>query len=153
MQVLYYFLGKTLVLQPDGDSVFVAGEGYHPMLPTGPGLYNVCHLPAADSREAVQGSPEQRKAASQNAVATVGGPQPGASMASNIVSAPSSLLSPRGRAKLGSGEAGEKAGRAGKLGPPVNSLVDAVMALMDCPHPLEMLADKASYGDDGAISR
>ena len=41
-QVLYYFLGKMLVLQPDSEHRFVqAHEAQHPMLPSGPGLYTL----------------------------------------------------------------------------------------------------------------
>ncbi len=40
-QVMYYFMGKMMVLQPDGEHTFVRGEGDHPMLPPGPGLYTL----------------------------------------------------------------------------------------------------------------
>ena len=39
-QVMYYFLGKMFVLQPDEQLSFVK-EPYHPMLPPGPGLYTL----------------------------------------------------------------------------------------------------------------
>ena len=39
------------------------------------------------------------------------------------------------------------------LGPPAPTLLDAVMELLDHPHPLETLREPASYGDEGAISR
>ena len=42
VQVLYYFLGKMLVLQPDADHWFVQpNEAQHPMLPPGAGLYTL----------------------------------------------------------------------------------------------------------------
>jgi len=41
MQVMYYFLGKMLVMQPDREHTFVKGEADHPMLPAGPGLYTL----------------------------------------------------------------------------------------------------------------
>lgn len=41
VQVMYYFMGKMLVLQPDQDHTFVKGEPDHPMLPMGPGLYTL----------------------------------------------------------------------------------------------------------------
>jgi hypothetical protein len=40
-QVMYYFLGKMLVLQPDTQHTFVKGEPDHPMLAPGPGLYTL----------------------------------------------------------------------------------------------------------------
>ena len=36
---MYYFLGRTLVLQPDEAQRFVYGGADHPMLPPGPNLY------------------------------------------------------------------------------------------------------------------
>jgi hypothetical protein len=36
---MFDFIGKMMVLQPPSDASFVAGEGYHPLLPAGPGLY------------------------------------------------------------------------------------------------------------------
>ena len=41
IQVMYYFLGRTLVLQPDEEHSFVYGVGDHPMLPRGPNLYTL----------------------------------------------------------------------------------------------------------------
>jgi hypothetical protein len=41
LQVMYYFLGKMIVLQPDEEHTFVKGEPGHPMLPPGPGLYTL----------------------------------------------------------------------------------------------------------------
>jgi hypothetical protein len=39
------------------------------------------------------------------------------------------------------------------LGPQPASLEQALQALMDCPHPLETLADPGAYMDSGSISR
>ena len=36
---MFHAVGQVLVLQPDEHLTFVGGEGYHPMLPPGPGLY------------------------------------------------------------------------------------------------------------------
>ena len=38
---MYYFVGRMMVLQPDGEQTFVRGVPYHPMLPPGPGLYTL----------------------------------------------------------------------------------------------------------------
>lgn len=42
---------------------------------------------------------------------------------------------------------------APQLGTPAPTLTDAIMELLDLPHPLDTLADTASYGDGGTISR
>ena len=60
LQVMYYFLGKMFVLQPDEEQSFVR-EPYHPMLPPGPGLYTI-HEP---SRLASRAGDMRRAAASQ----------------------------------------------------------------------------------------
>jgi hypothetical protein len=39
------------------------------------------------------------------------------------------------------------------LGPPAPTLFDAVMELLDNPHPLDQLSEVGAYGPDGAISR
>jgi hypothetical protein len=38
---MFNFVGQVMVLQPDAELTFVGGEGYHPMLPPGPGLFLV----------------------------------------------------------------------------------------------------------------
>ena len=51
--VMYFFVGKMLVLQPDMEHNFVRpGEEYHPMLPTGPGLYTLRTPTALDAMAA-----------------------------------------------------------------------------------------------------
>ena len=39
------------------------------------------------------------------------------------------------------------------IGPPAATLFDAIMELLDFPHPLDMLSEVTAYGPDGAISR
>ncbi len=39
------------------------------------------------------------------------------------------------------------------LGEPAASLTDAIMELLNNPHPLDTLSETAAYGPDGAISR
>ena len=41
VQVLYYAIGKQLMLQPDAGLTFVRGEGYHPLFPPETGLFIV----------------------------------------------------------------------------------------------------------------
>ena len=51
--VMYFFVGKMLVLQPDMEHNFVRpGEEYHPMLPSGPGLYTLRAPTALDAMAA-----------------------------------------------------------------------------------------------------
>lgn len=38
-RVMFNSIGQTLILQPDEKSTFVAGEGYHPLLPQKPGIF------------------------------------------------------------------------------------------------------------------
>jgi hypothetical protein len=40
-QLMFDFIGQVWVLQPEEEATYVAGEGYHPLLPPGPGLYLV----------------------------------------------------------------------------------------------------------------
>lgn len=39
------------------------------------------------------------------------------------------------------------------LGPPAPTLFEAIMELLDHPHPLDMLSEVTAYGPDGNISR
>ena len=39
------------------------------------------------------------------------------------------------------------------LGTPAPTLFDAIMELLDTPHPLDMLSEVTAYGPDGGISR
>ena len=39
VQVMYYALGRTFLLQPDESQSFVFGGADHPMLPPGPNLF------------------------------------------------------------------------------------------------------------------
>lgn len=43
--------------------------------------------------------------------------------------------------------------QAPAVGPPAPTLFDAIMELLDFPHPLDMLSEVTAYGPDGAISR
>ena len=40
-----------------------------------------------------------------------------------------------------------------RTGPPAPTLFDAIMELLDHPHPLDTLSEVTAYGPDGAISR
>ncbi|KAL0054462.1 hypothetical protein WJX82_009173 [Trebouxia sp. C0006] len=103
--VMYFFVGKMMVLQPDKEHRFIAkDEPYHDMLPAHPGLW-VLRQPNVT-------------AVSKKAAPSL------AAMANDA---------PKGK--------------------PAASLRDAVMDLMNYPHPLDTLGEPSAYGPDGAISR
>eukprot|EP00193_Tetraselmis_chui_P001022 CAMPEP_0177764746 /NCGR_PEP_ID=MMETSP0491_2-20121128/7581_1 /TAXON_ID=63592 /ORGANISM="Tetraselmis chuii, Strain PLY429" /LENGTH=724 /DNA_ID=CAMNT_0019280965 /DNA_START=198 /DNA_END=2368 /DNA_ORIENTATION=+ len=91
--VLYSFVGRMMVLQPGSDLTFTGTEGYHPMMPSGAGLYTMRDPTLRDALPA------------------------GAACAHST------------------------------------ALSRAVMAFMDAPHPLDILADRRAYGHEGQISR
>ena len=153
-QVMYSFIGKMLVLQPDPEQSFVKGEGGHIMLPPGPGLYTLREPTLLADMASSARAEVARSASALSSTASQLGESArqyaldrGTSPLSNI--SPATNLSARSLRKSTTFTAPSPP----QLGPPAASLADAVMELMDCPHPLEMLADGASYGPDGAISR
>ncbi|KAK9814859.1 hypothetical protein WJX73_000354 [Symbiochloris irregularis] len=142
-KVMYYYLGRVMVLQPDASLRFVhSEEAQHPLLPQGCGLYTlrapgtaaagVSKLARTLSWEATQRLADTVSLASEKLEAAVSNIQPAAGLF--------------GRAK-------QKALPAIPKSPPVASLTDAVMELLNSPHPLEILGNVKSYGHDGAISR
>mmetsp|Transcript_5936 Transcript_5936/g.11587 ORF Transcript_5936/g.11587 Transcript_5936/m.11587 type:complete len:741 (-) Transcript_5936:123-2345(-) len=57
-RVMFNTIGQTLIVQPDEDTSFVNGEGYHPLLPKGPKIFalkhaksqeNLCNGPALET--------------------------------------------------------------------------------------------------------
>lgn len=154
-QIMFDFVGKVLVLQPDPASAFVArGERPHPMLPPVAGLY-VLREPtpfntvaatlqrdAGYVREAVQAAISNLPAAA--AAATTGG----AAEQAPAPAPPAALAPAAARSK-----ALVPAGRAPAPAPAVGSAREAAYALMNHPHPLDILADPGAYGDLGSISR
>ena len=173
---MYFFVGKMMVLQPDKEHRFISkDEPYHDMLPAQPGLWifrqpSQTNLPQkkaptlaamadgklADSAHAAVESGLQAKNRSAQ--------QPG--KLPNVLEASSSSkgLDSRRSGKLEDGKS--LAGLAKissspsavtemvpKKGKPAASLREAVMDLMNYPHPLDTLGDPGAYGPDGAISR
>lgn len=147
---MYYFLGRVIALQPDPEVSFVRGEPGHVMLPPGPGLYTLAEpslLAAAAS--AAAGHLSAPSPASAGPSTSLG--------ANNISPKPAAVGrrvgagAPAGAASAGAPVVAENSRPA--LGPPAPSLLDAVMELLDYPHPLETLRETASYGDEGTISR
>ena len=156
-QVMYYFLGRVIVLQPDPEVSFVRSEPGHLMLPPGPGLYTM-------------GEPSLLAAAASAAASQLPAPQaaavgPSTPLGANNISPKPAAVGRRGGAVMPAaapaavaaakpaGLKGSAAAEPAALGPPAPTLLDAVMELLDHPHPLETLREPASYGDEGAISR
>ncbi len=152
-QVMYYIIGKIIVLQPDAELTFVGGEGYHPMLPAGPGLFTLREPtpppapsipPAASASTSVAPSPAGLTTTSTATAVEAGGKAVAAD--TQIAAAPKvannalSFGSWRGRARV-----------VEKFGPPPKSVKEAVFALMNFPHPLDILAEASSYGPHGGV--
>ncbi|KAL0023962.1 hypothetical protein WJX77_003641 [Trebouxia sp. C0004] len=162
--VMYFFVGNMMVLQPDKEHRFIAkDEPYHDMLPAHPGLWvlrqpNVAAFPkqAAPSVAAMANgeladaghAAIQIASKSDGSSARAEGSQKGkpSKAKGSSVQLPSSLA------------AVSKASTTVTVldtpkGKPAASLRDAVMDLMNYPHPLDTLGEPSAYGPDGAISR
>ena len=126
----YYFVGRMIVLQPDALwHSFVSSEGDHPMLPPGPGLLYLAdpaemHLPPSPPHN----NAYDNKTRSSSEAAVPPAPSSSPAPATRLP-----MVAARGRVP--------------------SSAHEAVMELMDCPHPLEMLADPNAYLSSGSISR
>lgn len=130
---LYYFVGRMIVLQPDRSfNSFVNNDPDHPMLPPGPQLLYLAdpsemHLPVREQ--------QQRGARSEGVDGGQLAPPTGPSARTaieRVAKAPVPSLA------------------SGRV---PSSAHEAVMELMDSPHPLEILADPNAYLSSGTISR
>ncbi len=178
---MYFFVGKMMVLQPDMEHSFVSkDEPYHEMLPTQPGLWvlrqpNEPVLPQKKAPKAAMAN--EGLAVAKHAVVK-SSPQAKSGLAQSeghqkrkltIVPESSSIQGfdsrhslkalpgledgkPLGRAKVEPPSSAVTA-TAAKKGKPPASLREALMDLMNNPHPLDTLGDPSAYGPDGAISR
>lgn len=158
VQVMYYFLGRVIVLQPDPEVSFARGEPGHIMLPPGPGLYTMAEpslLAAAASAAASQLPAPQAAAAGPSTPLGANNisPKPAGVGRRGGAAAPSAAPAAGAPAAKPAGLKSSGAAEPAALGPPAPTLLDAVMELLDHPHPLETLREPASYGDEGAISR
>ncbi|KXZ44292.1 hypothetical protein GPECTOR_70g523 [Gonium pectorale] len=137
---LYYFVGRMYVLQPDVEWLtFVGTDPEHPMLPPGCELYVLTDRPHDHDQD------QGHLSASSSSTTT--------HASAAIAAAPPS----RGIARVAAaGPAAPPARRLQARGPvraAASSVVEAVWELMDCPHPLETLADPGAYLAAGIISR
>jgi len=162
---MYFFVGKMMVLQPDKEHRFIAkDEPYHDMLPAHPGLW-VLRQPsvAAFSKKAAPSFAAM--ANGELADAGHAAIQIASKSNGNCAQAKGSHKGKPSKAKGSSAElpstsltAVSKASTAVTVsdtpkGKPAASLKDAVMDLMNYPHPLDTLGEPSAYGPDGAISR
>ncbi|KAL4443837.1 hypothetical protein ABPG75_011574 [Micractinium tetrahymenae] len=140
--VMFDFIGKMMVLQPEAEASFVGGEGHHPLLPPGAGLFLV-REPAALS--SVAATLKNDASFVQQAVA----------QAISNLPAPAAAAAPASPGALAAKktEARPAKQQQQQLGGPAGSAREAVWVLMNRPHPLDILADPGAYGDAGAISR
>mmetsp|Transcript_12485 Transcript_12485/g.29665 ORF Transcript_12485/g.29665 Transcript_12485/m.29665 type:complete len:784 (+) Transcript_12485:369-2720(+) len=79
--ILYSFVGRLMVLQPDSQLTFAAGEGPHPMLPEGPGLYafrppGLLPQPGAAAGEVAPSASQRPKTLSAAVMAFMDSPHP-----------------------------------------------------------------------------
>lgn len=144
-RVMFNFVGRVMVLQPESSLKFVGGDGYHPMLPAKAGLF-VLRNPTmpVSLGESLRVAPAKDTSPAEDTISNL--PESGAtSMAVNAgtTNAPKSASSQRGQGK------NAPMGNA----PLVASIDEALWELMNLPHPLDILADPGAYGDAGSISR
>ena len=156
--VMYFFVGKMMVLQPDRDLRFIyKDEPYHDMLPQEPGLW-VLRQPSeaalshrqtpsladmadghlADAGHAAVKTLDKLKGKVSQSMGSSKGSK-------GNQSAHSHALVPVSKATAALAET--------KKGQPAASLREAVMEMMNYPHPLDTLSEPGAYGPEGAISR
>ena len=138
---LFAPIGRTFVLQPSPQLPFINdGDRVHPMMPQGESLYEICD-PAGAGRGA---------RARLFGLLARGGIGP----SSAVTRHPSRGELAAAAASAGEADSGVSARpAAAALGEPAVSSVEAVAEYLNTPHPLTNLADPASYGHHGAISR
>lgn len=184
--VMYFFVGKMMVLQPDREHRFIGkSEPYHDMLPAQPGLWILRqpteaalpqnqapslaamasgkladseHAALKSSQQAKDKPPQQKGQKTGNLPplleSSISNSSKGldsrAGLASTPVTEDSKHSVAVARVKSPSRAVTEVACKKGKA---AASLREAVMDLMNYPHPLDTLGDPGAYGPDGAISR
>ena len=145
---MYFFVGKMMVLQPDKEHRFIAkDEPYHDMLPAQPGLW-VLRQPNVAALS---------KKAAPSLAAMANGELADAGHAAIQVASKSngSHAQTKGshKGKLSKPSTAVMVVSHTRKGKPAASLRDALMDLMNYPHPLDTLGEPSAYGPDGAISR
>ncbi|KAL4542680.1 hypothetical protein Ndes2526B_g04631 [Nannochloris sp. 'desiccata'] len=151
-RVMFNFVGKMIVLQPDVQSSFVsAGEGYHSMLPQKPGMFVLREPTVVETMHAqMQRETEMVSDAITNLPAT----------ASSAMDVPPTIrkihttgIAATSASTNGTLETTATASTAVEPRHVASSSDEALWQLMNFPHPLDILADPGAYGDQGSISR
>lgn len=154
---LYSFIGTLLILQPAREHAFVMGDDAdHPLLPSGPGFYYV--------REPPQGAKaKSSRSKSNGARRNAGGSNSSSDSSSNGTgtAAGHSAVPPANQgaadvlpdiyASDGEVDGGLAEVQGGAKVPA--STNEAVLTIMDNPHPLKMLYDPAAYTEKGQVCR
>lgn len=131
LQSLFSIIGKVMILQPHDEMSFVNGEGLHPMLPDGAGLY-MLRPPPNTTNDDMNESSVLRTNDVMASIDTISSSRDSSSF-SDESSSPSQV---------------DDEARAVP-----SNLREALWELMNNPHPLDILADPAAYGTTGGISR
>ena len=175
---MYFFVGKMMVLQPDRDLRFISHrEPYHDMLPAQPGLWvlrqpnqaAITHKQVPTLAAMANGEfADAGHAAVKSKASAKSKPNQSQARAKSFGSNSSSKGLDNRRdlkdSETGSQQVSVALARskesskalilaATRKGKPAASLKEAVMDLMNYPHPLDTLGDPGAYGPDGAISR
>jgi hypothetical protein len=148
-RVMFNFVGKMIVLQPDVQSSFVAsGEGYHAMLPQKPGMFVLREPTVAETVQAQM----QREA---QMVADVITNLPATASSAMDVPPPTihKIHTTTTTTTSATKTTTTTTTAAVKPRSAATSSDEALWQLMNFPHPLDILADPGAYGEAGSISR
>lgn len=164
-RMLFNFVGNVMILQPDVQGSFVAGEGYHPMLPSRPGLYLLRSRPRSLTAPSVSTSPSEKRS---HTILT-GANKPGYSLTKLPLESTATMnvsenviekdLVCQPQNTVQSFRTDKKDSKRPKMNSQTKNRVvvqevkEAIWHFMNTPHPLDTLADPGAYGDAGSISR
>ncbi|MEW5302259.1 MAG: hypothetical protein WDW36_005061 [Sanguina aurantia] len=150
---IYQFLGRVAVLLPDPSQPFVAnGDHRHPMLPDVPALYKLIDGPCISLGSSTDHDYDSHYDDAAGGEGYVHGWEllltaaaaAAAAEAAAAAAAPAVATKPVPVINGGSHGSSNHAG---------GTMHDTLSAFMNSPHPLKTLADYASYGPNGVISR
>jgi hypothetical protein len=140
-KIMFHVVGKVMVLQPDASLTFVGNDGYHPLLPSSPGLYMLREASAFEKLKQKFKSNSRQKSEIEY--------DTDSDYVTNAAAATKAAVN----AVNGTSEQQRKGNKSVTNGSPVTTSDEAIWLLMNTPHPLDILADRGAYGDRGSISR
>lgn len=154
---LYSFIGTLLILQPAREHAFIMGDDAdHPLLPPGPGFYYVREPPegakAKSSRSKSNGTHRNGSGSNSSSDSSSNGTgtAPGHSLVP-LANQGTADVSPDTYNSDGGVDVGLAVEQGGAKVPA--STNEAVLTIMDNPHPLKMLSDPAAYTEKGQVCR